>query len=515
MRTAIVLLSCTLLAAVALGQCPPAGTDWCSGQYQYDAMGNIRTIGNDAYVYDTVGRLVSGTADYQRSGIYSRQDYSYDGFGNLRSVSRTAGSVGCLGACEMAYTASSVTNRINSNGAAYDVPGNLTNIDSVTYEYDGVGSLTHESTGQEDRQFVYTADDERIATRNGVSWTWTVRGLDQKILREFTSLEVSGQPTSNRQWAKDYVWRDGALLASVAPTSPGASTTTTLHYHLDHLGTPRVITEGANAVVGVHAYYPFGGELSLSQHEGSEELLKFTGHERDLLAGGDPHTLDDMHARYFMAAAGRFLSVDPVLDLKRTLPHPQMWNRYTYVTNNPMRYTDPDGRDMGFGDYASAVWEATKQTVDDVAYDTAKPGLIVMSGFINDSPKQVAAGSGLLFVEGASGGLMSANVSRLTMGFTSRANLLSHFEKHGAEFGFKMAEQYGTAASRFVATSGREGVEALTTKTGEKLIYNASTKEFAVVNKSGGIVTYFKADAKYWQKQVAKVLTEILVEATK
>jgi RHS repeat-associated protein len=54
--------------------------------------------------------------------------------------------------------------------------------------------------------------------------------------------------------------------------------------------------------------------------------------------------VDNMHARYYNPNVGRFLSVDPVLDVKRTLPNPQMWNRYAYVRNTPINVTDPDGR---------------------------------------------------------------------------------------------------------------------------------------------------------------------------
>jgi RHS repeat-associated protein len=69
--------------------------------------------------------------------------------------------------------------------------------------------------------------------------------------------------------------------------------------------------------------------------------MKFTGHERDRLAN-DVHALDYMHARYYNYGVGRFLSVDPVFGR----PHdPQSWNRYAYVLNNPLRYTDPDGRE--------------------------------------------------------------------------------------------------------------------------------------------------------------------------
>ncbi|MGH7488283.1 MAG: RHS repeat domain-containing protein, partial [bacterium] len=184
------------------------------------------------------------------------------------------------------------------------------------------------------REFLYTADDERIATANGATWTWTVRGLDGKVLREFTSMSDpnnGGLPTANTQWAKDYVWRDGLLLASVTPKPSGG--TLTQHFHLDHLGTARLVTADNGVTLGVHAYYPFGAELNLGQNEQPNELMKFTGHERDVLAS-DPHTLDDMHARYEMGTIGRFLSVDPAQRSMRPAI-PQSWNRYTYTINNP------------------------------------------------------------------------------------------------------------------------------------------------------------------------------------
>jgi hypothetical protein len=40
---------------------------------------------------------------------------------------------------------------------------------------------------------------------------------------------------------------------------------------------------------------------------------------------------------------GRFLSVDPIFDAKRALKQPQMWNRYAYALNNPLRFIDPTG----------------------------------------------------------------------------------------------------------------------------------------------------------------------------
>lgn len=48
-------------------------------------------------------------------------------------------------------------------------------------------------------------------------------------------------------------------------------------------------------------------------------------------------------ARYYGANLGRFLSVDPLLDLGASLRVSQKWNRYSYVLNNPLKFNDPDG----------------------------------------------------------------------------------------------------------------------------------------------------------------------------
>jgi RHS repeat-associated protein len=345
-RVLLLTLAIVTCNVAAFAQTCPQGASWCSGTYAYDAMGNIRAIGADTYIYDTAGRLLSGTADVQHTGLVSQQDYTYDAFGNRTAASRTAGSVGCLGGCELSPTIdqNTTTNHITGSGAQYDAAGNLIFIqdtNNASYTYDAAGSLVHAVAGTDDRQFIYTADDERIATANGASWTWTVRGLDGKVLREFTSYQPpGGLPTSNWQWTKDYVWRDGLLLASVTPTTSGG--TATQHFHLDHLGTPRLVTGNNGVQLSVHVYYPFGAELNLTPSEQPAELMKFTGHERDLLAN-DPHTLDYMHARFYNPTVGRFLSTDPALKTRSAMRLPQIWNRYSYVSNNPLHHVDPTG----------------------------------------------------------------------------------------------------------------------------------------------------------------------------
>jgi len=67
-------------------------------------------------------------------------------------------------------------------------------------------------------------------------------------------------------------------------------------------------------------------------------MEKFTSKERDAETG-----IDFFGARYMSSAQGRFSSVDPALE-SEYLETPQSWNRYSYVYNQPLTLTDPDGR---------------------------------------------------------------------------------------------------------------------------------------------------------------------------
>jgi RHS repeat-associated protein len=178
--------------------------------------------------------------------------------------------------------------------------------------------------------YVYTADDQRLLAFDVSTETthWTLRGLDNKVLRDFR------QNGSSWSVDRDYVYRDDLLLAALKPDG------SVEHYSLDHLGTPRLITNAVGAKVGYHAYWPFGEEWSPGNaQEGAP--LKFTGHERDADVSGGAAPLDYMHARYYQAAWGRFLAVDPGEDSHPSLP--QTWNGYAYTHNNPLGKVDSTG----------------------------------------------------------------------------------------------------------------------------------------------------------------------------
>ena len=52
--------------------------------------------------------------------------------------------------------------------------------------------------------------------------------------------------------------------------------------------------------------------------------------------------LYDYHARWYDPALGRFAQPDPLVPEPG---NPQSLNRYAYVLNNPVKYTDPTGLD--------------------------------------------------------------------------------------------------------------------------------------------------------------------------
>ncbi len=72
------------------------------------------------------------------------------------------------------------------------------------------------------------------------------------------------------------------------------------------------------------------------------ETVQFTGKERDGETG-----LDYFGARYFSGAQGRWTSPDRMNVTEDRLPNPSnTLNKYVYGANNPLRFVDPDGRDV-------------------------------------------------------------------------------------------------------------------------------------------------------------------------
>lgn len=68
---------------------------------------------------------------------------------------------------------------------------------------------------------------------------------------------------------------------------------------------------------------------------------KYNGKEFDAETG-----LYYYGARYYSPGLGRFTSADPTILSRQRMFDPQQWNMYSYARNNPLKYTDPDGKEL-------------------------------------------------------------------------------------------------------------------------------------------------------------------------
>jgi RHS repeat-associated protein len=194
---------------------------------------------------------------------------------------------------------------------------------------------------------MYDPDDQRVwSFQVGVSPRfdrWTLRGLDGSVKRtlELTAYNWSTGWSSGNTW-EDHIYRGPGLLLGAYPSSAQRRTMS-----LDHLGTPRLVTNGGGNQTAFHAYLPYGEEVPywFGQDCGTPpcERTKFTGQERDLASSAsDQDDLDYMHARHYNLLTGRFLSLDSHAASPNT---PQSWNRYAYTRGNPLRLLDKDGKE--------------------------------------------------------------------------------------------------------------------------------------------------------------------------
>lgn len=335
-RIAMAVLATTLVApslfaaarvAKANSATPAEVVNWTAGvSYSYDHSGNITQIGADRFAYDRVGRLVEA----EINGV--TRTYQYDAFANRTGCSHAPGTPE-LSDCQFGIGIEPASNRIKN--VEYDHAGNVETFAGHRYTYDHV-NMPRRDDAARSREFVYTANDLRIAVYDvGSQWNWSLRDFGGKVVREFTS-----DPSFNQwTWKRDYVFRGSLMLASrqVANATP-----VTYHYHVDHLGSPRRVTDHNNRTVGFRDYYAFGPTISGGLTEPVAGSLQYTGHERDQSSTGEgPETLDYMLARYYSPVAARFLALDPKLGRASV---PQSWNRYAYARNNPLRFLDPDGK---------------------------------------------------------------------------------------------------------------------------------------------------------------------------
>ncbi|QSQ18773.1 VCBS repeat-containing protein [Pyxidicoccus parkwayensis] len=308
--------------------------------YEYEANGNLRARHDrvarttEDFTYDTLDRLKSWTA-FQNCGS-TAVDYGYDDLGNLlgRTVRQGAGESisyfyeGTGGAGPHAVSRSSL------GSYTYDANGNQLTAPGRTVEYTPFNLPSRISQGTQSLTFRYDAMNRRTVKRSSAGDVAVYLGGLYEMRRTVTGAAVHAfnivggdRPVAQVSWATD---AGGQVTARKV-----------LYLHADHQDSVETITDEAGAVFEHMRYEPFGGRrhpqsLGSPQTRGNARVRQgFTGHEHD-----EEVNLINMKGRMYDPTLARFLSPDPLMKGPRTS---QTLNRYSYVLNNPLRYTDPTG----------------------------------------------------------------------------------------------------------------------------------------------------------------------------
>jgi RHS repeat-associated protein len=312
-----------------------------STNYSYDNAGRLTSISNTSpingnffsvnYVLDEVGNRIQmtdseGVTNYAYDEVYrlahvvypdnTYQDFTYDPAGNRMTMTDASGTT------HYAYNAADqLTTLTPPTGPAitftWDNNGNLASrSDGITYTWDSANRLTKVVKGSDEIRFAYDGDGRRTSKIvNGVATTYlwdTVAGLPV-ILNESI-----GDKATKYEYGGD-------LLAQIDPSD------TRSYYHADGLGSTRALTGSTGGSAATYKYDAFGN-LRGSTGDVSNDF-RFTGQQLDTETG-----LYYLRARYYDPYLGIFLSVDP-------LPKEELHQKYFYVRNNPITWTDASGQD--------------------------------------------------------------------------------------------------------------------------------------------------------------------------
>jgi len=284
----------------------------------YDGLHRLKTAasplwGNYAYVYDPLNNL------RQRSGP-NGLTYLYNGSNRLASVSGALSRVyGYNNRGEIIGDGVNIFT-LNGNGQIVRVDSfanskSAAALPSALYSYDGNGKRvkTIKRNG---------AVEYALYNRAGaLVYTHAIQPLDVSAVG--IDMRVPSAPATQT----DYVNLNGQPLAEV--TVAGIATSVQ-YLHPDLLGSPRMATGGSAQTLWREHYDPYGNKLN-----GNIQKIGYAGHAHDQETG-----LTYMQARFYDAAVGRFLSIDPE-GFEDSSPF--TFNRYSYANNNPYKYVDPNG----------------------------------------------------------------------------------------------------------------------------------------------------------------------------
>ena len=287
--------------------------------FKRDGAGRIAAIhdirqGDSRYVYDPAGQLleVSGATP---------ERFVQDPAGNLLMDAASAVDADrLLRQGDRHFRHDAAGNRVEERHGG---GGRL----ATTYEYDGAHRLVAVHGPAGTSRYRYDALGRRIAKltpRGETRFVWDGPMLLGEAPVGGPQRWYVNEPGSFRPLA--VLQRQPARALQDAATVPGVDV---YYYHLDHLGTPREMTDVRGRIVWSGRYRTWGA-LAVADVREIDNPLRLPGQYHDEETG-----LHYNFQRYYDPAAGRFINQDPIGLAGGTNP-------YRYV-HDPIGWIDPWG----------------------------------------------------------------------------------------------------------------------------------------------------------------------------
>jgi RHS repeat-associated protein len=392
-----------------------------------------------------------------------------DAWGNLYQKNPCNGVICPSKTYSDSLTVSVSNNKNQLDSYAYDANGNLTN-DQLghTFAYDA----ENRPRGGGGANYYYDGEGERVAKSNGTLYWF---GTNSSPLVE---TDLSGN------LVEEYIFANGKRTA-MRNVNNGYD-----FYFADQVGSAQLVTGPNGGIQQQIEYHPYGEERVITNS--ITQNYRFTGKEHD------SETNDDYFgARYYGSWSGRFLTPDwaatPVPIPYAVMGNPQTLNLYSYVENNPITGTDPDGHCEPFcGALVGAGVGAGAVILSEVFHGE--------SVFSKDSFKRIVGGAvGGAIVGGTLGAASEAGLPLLQQAIAGAgANIVGGVADRAISTGSMNTATDSLSDIRNDAVFGAAGVglEHGIARTVEKAGSKELTQTVKEMNRKGSIKGKAKAAAK-------------------
>ncbi len=441
-----------------------AGRDLQDLSFTFDLIGNLRERRDtrfsapfsESFTYDTLNRLKTVDTSGGVAVIAG-----YNDIGNLTSRS-DIGAFAYSGARPHALT--SVNGGNFNKVCEYDAKGNRTQDGGTILAYSSYNKPVTIQKDDDTLSFAYGPD------RNLYRQVIVADAAATPSMRDYIGGLYERETLANGDVRHVHYIAGGNGVVAIHTderSNFGQESERTRYVHKDHLGSVDVITDSAGHEVERQSYDAWGRRRTVTHsggnwtvtypvNPGSNETRRgFTGHEMLDLVG-----LVHMGGRVYDPISARFLSPDPFVQAPDNL---QNLNRYSYVLNNPLSYTDPSGfffkaLSKFFKKITPIGWFMSTKTWNQFFSASIGIGLTILTAGWG-APIAAAIGgfgsafSGTLLAGGSVGDALRAGLKAGAISAAS-AGILN-----------KAAGQFGLSGKDLANATGREFAEKLALKT--------------------------------------------------